>query len=256
MLDRMQLIAVSKQLFIWGVLCLVMSGCASNIVVKADIPAPLVQKLPLTGSMRYTDQFKNYVYLEAEKKRRALRSLDLAAAQTSLFDRVFGSLITLVSADTSSKDLIIEPEILDFQYTAPAETKLKQYEIWIKYRLKLRNKNSEKLADWTIKGYGKTPTGTLTSASSAFNSAATVALRDVGAQLSIRFGTQKIIKQLLAGDTPQPIFEEVEEPEEPAETRTEPKAIESAQAEPAADAASPEVSESNEQTTSEDSDES
>ena len=110
----------------------------------------------------------------------------------------------------------MNPEILDFQYSAPAETKLKQYEIWIKYRLKLSNQENQKLADWTIKGYGKTPTGLLTSASSAFNSAATVALRDVGAQLSIRFARQRTIKQLLAGQTPEPIAEpevEVAEPE-------------------------------------------
>ena len=216
MLDDAQFLHLFKRLATLTVLLLVLSGCANNVVVKADIPAPLVEKLPLTGSMIYNETFKNYVYLEAEKKRTALKSLDLAEAQTALFDRIFGSLITLVAPEEENKDLTIEPEILDFQYSAPAETKLKQYEIWIKYRLKLSNAKNQKLADWTIKGYGKTPTGLLTSASSAFNSAAAVALRDVGAQLSIRFAKQRTIKQLLNGNIPEPIPEEESE-EAPSE---------------------------------------
>lgn len=214
MLDDARFLMVSQRLVMLTVLVAVLSGCANNVIVKADIPAPLVEKLPLTGSMVYNDKFKNYVYLEAEKKRKSLKSLDLAAAQTALFDRVFGTLMTLVAPEIKDKDLNIEPEILDFQYSAPGETKLKQYEIWIKYRLRLSNSDNQKLADWTIKGYGKTPTGLLTSASSAFNSAANVALRDVGAQLSIRFAKQRTIKQLVNGSIPEPIPEpEVEEPQ-------------------------------------------
>lgn len=214
MLDDARFLMVSQRLVMLTVLVAVLSGCANNVIVKADIPAPLVEKLPLTGSMVYNDKFKNYVYLEAEKKRKSLKSLDLAAAQTALFDRVFGTLMTLVAPEIKDKDLNIEPEILDFQYSAPGETKLKQYEIWIKYRLRLSNSDNQKLADWTIKGYGKTPTGLLTSASSAFNSAANVALRDVGAQLSIRFAKQRTIKQLVNGSIPEPIPEpEVEDPQ-------------------------------------------
>ncbi len=231
MLDRVQLFGVSRRLLMLMASLAVLSGCANNVIVKADIPTPLVEKLPITGTMVYTERFKNYVYLEAEKKRRSLKSLDIAAAQISLFDRVFGSLMTLVGVEEPNKDLTIEPEILDFQYSAPGETKLKQYEVWIKYRLKLSNQDNQKLADWTIKGYGKTPTGLLTSASSAFNSAATVALRDVGAQLSLRFAKQRTIKQLLAGDTPQVISEPEVEPEPEPEVEPTPKpTLDSAQA--------------------------
>ena len=119
-----------------------------------------------------------------------------------MFEQVFGSLTNLVDVDDAARNLAIEPEILDFQYSSPSETKLKQYEIWIKYRLKLRDANDARIADWTIKGYGKTPTGLLTSASSAFNAATNVALRDVGAQLSIRFPRQRVVKTLLDGGTP------------------------------------------------------
>jgi len=148
-----------------------------------------------------------HLYLENEKKRGNLKSLDFTDAQVAMFDQVFGSLTNLVETDDSAMNLSIEPQILDFQYTAPSETKLKQYEIWIKYRLKLRDAQNASIADWTIKGYGKTPTGLLTSASSAFNAATNIALRDVGAQLLTRFPRQRVVKTLLDGGVPTPIPE-------------------------------------------------
>jgi len=173
----------------------------------------------------YAEEFKNYVYKESEKKR-ALKSLDFTDAQIEMFDQVFGSLITLVPADAPQRDLFIEPEILEIQYSAPKETKINQYEIWIKYRIKLTDAAGDKIADWIIKGYGKTPTAMLSSAASAFNSATTVALRDVGAQLSIGFPNQSKIKALMgAPDTPPDLTQEVE-PAETASTIEEPQSDE------------------------------
>ena len=182
-------------------LMLLFSACVSNVTVKGEVPQPLVKRLPITGKLIYTDAFKKYTYQEAEKSR-SLKSLDFSEAQINLFDTIFGSLLTLlpagVPASEQSVDLIIEPEVLDFQYTAPRETKLNLYEVWLKYRLKLTAKDGEQLADWIIKGYGKTPTAMLTSASTAFTLATNVALRDVGAQLAIRFPKQSSVKGLLS----------------------------------------------------------
>lgn len=173
-----------------------LSGCASNVVVKGHIPKPLIERLAINGSIRYTEEFRNYRYTETEKKR-ALKTLDFTDAQMTMFDQVFGSLMRVVPLTSADKQLIIEPEILEIQYTAPRETKINQYEVWIKYRIKLVDENEQKIADWIIKGYGKTPTAMLGSNSAGFNSAAIVALRDAGAQLSIGFGRQSKIKALV-----------------------------------------------------------
>jgi hypothetical protein len=178
------------------VLIAMLSACVSTVTVKGEVPEPLVKRLPINAKMSYTDAFKEYKYTEAEKGR-SLKSLDFSSAQINMFDTVFGRLLNLVQGEEQSPDLIIEPEILDFQYTAPRETNLKLYEVWLKYRLKLIGQDDKELADWTIKGYGKTPTASFTSASTAFKSATNVALRDVGAQLSIRLPKQSSIKGLL-----------------------------------------------------------
>jgi len=188
----------TKGLKLAGVLMLLslLGACANTVVVKGYIPEPLVEKLPLTASLNYTETFKAYTYEETEK-RRALKSLNFATAQITMFDNIFSQLVNLVDLDVPGKDLVIEPEILDLQYTAPRETKLNLYEVWLKYRLKITGANNEEIADWVVKGYGKTPTGLLTSASAAFNAATNIALRDVGAQLSLGFAKQDSIARLV-----------------------------------------------------------
>ena len=178
-----------------------LSACASNIVVEGNVPQPLIKRLPITASVTYSEEFKNFTYTENERARSAnLKSLNLSEAQVIMFDQVFASLFNMVSSDSASSDLKISPQILDFQYSAPAETKLKLYEVWLKYRIQVTDSQNQDLADWVVKGYGKTPAGgTFSSAGRALNAATNVALRDVGAQLSIGFEKQPSIQGLLAG---------------------------------------------------------
>jgi hypothetical protein len=209
MLDKMQYLISGQRcrLIFAASVMLWLSACASNVVVKSTFPRPLVPALPLDGALVLTEDFKSYTYFENAKARKSLKSLDMAAAHIMLFENVFDSLINLVGPEFPTKDLVIVPELLDFQYSSPSETQLKQYEVWLKYRLKITNGMNQKIADWTIKGYGKTPTSMLASAGSAFSAATTVALRDVGAQLAIQFPQQQVIQDILKGKAPDIIEE-------------------------------------------------
>ena len=183
-----------------SLLCMLMLGaCASSIVVTGSIPTPLIAKLPLAAELSYSDEFRRYNYEEKEKGR-ALKNLQFGQAQTSMFDGVFRHILTVVESPLSSGqaiDLRISPELLDFQYSVPRETSLNLYEVWLKYRVKITDPVDATIADWVVKGYGKTPTATLSSAATAFNAATNVALRDVGAQLAIGFVRQDAISQML-----------------------------------------------------------
>lgn len=201
---------------------LFLGGCTSHIIVEANVPTPLVERLPITAEIIYTDEFKDYTYTEAEKGR-SLKSLGFGVAQINMFDKILGSLLNLVGPEETA-ELTIEPQILDFQYTAPRETNLNLYEVWLRYRLKLSGKNDEKLADWTIKAYGKTPKASFSSAATAFNAATNVALRDVGAQLSIRLPNQSAIKGLL--DTPNNPTEQADEVQSSADAANQSAAAE------------------------------
>lgn len=175
---------------------LLLSSCAKNFQVVADIPTPLIDPIALTAQLDYSDEFQAYKFVEKSDDR-SLESVDFGIAQVSLFDSIFGSLFDISATGTDGHDLKIEPQILDFQYAEPKETKLKLYEVWVKYRLKVSDNKNEELADWVVKGYGKTPTSMLSSHLKAFNIACNVALRDVGAQLAIGFRNQPSIKAYL-----------------------------------------------------------
>lgn len=217
MLDNCKILYLAQRVGLVLTLLLLLNACASTIVVEGEVPQPLVNRLPLTGQMLYSDEFKTFTYIEAEKGR-SLKGLDFGAAQTGMFDTVFGRLLTLNSDAGQDIDISIEPQILDFQYTSPRETKLKMYEVWLKYRLRLIDREGQELADWTLKGYGKTPTLSMTTALTAFNMATIVALRDVGAQLAIRFPNQSSIKALVASKQTVPPVAPAESPAGNTET--------------------------------------
>lgn len=184
-------------------LLLLLTSCASNVVVQDQFPPPLVEQSPLTVILDYSDEFRQYSYIETGEKR-SLQSVDMGTAQVNLFNTVFAKMFNLIEQvetveGTTSvpADLKITPEILDFQYTLPRETKANVYEVWLKYRIQIRDNNNEIIDDWVVKGYGKTPTATLRSATKAFDTATNIALRDVGAQLAIGFKRQASIKDYL-----------------------------------------------------------
>jgi len=156
--------------------------------VTGDIPRPLIEPLPLSVEVVYTDEFRRYTYEESERGR-GLRSIAFGQAQVDLFDAIFNYTLQNV-AENQPYDLRVTPSLLDFQYSAPRETKLNLYEIWLKYRIKIEDSEGREVADWEVKGYGKTPTAMLSSAGKAFDSATNVALRDVGAQIAIGFRSQ------------------------------------------------------------------
>lgn len=175
---------------------LLLGGCVTSLKVQGSYPAPLIEKLDVSAKIIFPEEFKNYTYTEKSGKR-PLEAVGMGEAHVALFNRIFNSLLVLDSAPTENPELVITPQFLDFQYSVPRESTLNLFEVWIKYRLRVEGVNGEELADWVIKGYGKTPTGTFKLRGAAFNTAINVALRDVGAQISIGFIRQPSIRQYL-----------------------------------------------------------
>ncbi|NND00128.1 MAG: hypothetical protein HKN85_08100 [Gammaproteobacteria bacterium] len=193
--------------FGWALLALFMGGCAQNFVVTGDYPKPLIESTPIMAKMHFSEEFMTYKYLEKGEDR-SLQSVDFGVAQVQLFNRIFGSLFNLVEDDQQTADINIEPHVLDFQYSAPRETKLKLFEVWLKYRLRITDAEDQEIADWVVKGYGKTPTSLLSSNLKAFNIATVIALRDVGAQLAIGFRSQPSIAAFLSQRSDQKLAAE------------------------------------------------
>ena len=184
----------------WALLLLalgLLSACATNVTVTSQVPRPLVERLPLDARLHLTDEFVNYVYLEDDKKR-TITSLEFGAAQVNMFRKVLGGMFNVTEDPSAPVDLIVTPKVLSVQYSAPRETQLNIYEVFLKYRINITNGAGDEIADWVITGYGKTPTAQFKGAEVAFDAATNVALRDVGAQITIGIPLQKSIRKLVS----------------------------------------------------------
>ncbi len=89
--------------------------------------------------------------------------------------------------DYSQFDLLLSPRVDEFQYSMPRETKVNVFEIWIKYNMRVYSNDGQLIADWIMSAYGKTPTAFMKSKEEALNEAVIMALRDIGASLSLGF---------------------------------------------------------------------
>lgn len=195
---------------------ILLTACASNVVVSppATFPVPLVEPLPLRLAVHYPEEFKSYIYEQPvkqtnkkkKKKKRSKFSVAIGEAQTQLMRTVFGALFTSVKtvdidtldATSDEFDLLLVPEVLEFQFSTPRVTKVNVYEIWIKYQFSLQTADGEEIATWILPVYGKTPTKFLKSKDAAVNLATLVALRDCGAAFITGFSRVPEVRNLLA----------------------------------------------------------
>ena len=200
----------------------VLSGCgAKQVVVQGNFPAPLIEPLPMTLGVVYTEEFANHEFFdEAAGRAETDWLVKTGAAQVTFWDTVFDKMFSRVVHIRSHDDLhtyedqvdaIIIPYIQDLQYTIPTHTNVKIYEIWMRYRFRLvtindihDHENGElsynpdsSFADWQLSAYGKTPTAFMQSDEAAVNLAAVVALRDAGANFITSFTRVPDIEQWL-----------------------------------------------------------
>ena len=197
-------------------LCLTLlgAGCASKqVVVEGKFPAPLLDPLPITMGVIYPSAFAQHEFFDKAKGRAESDWLvKTGEAQVEFWDILLTGLFDevvhirdweTVQARSGDIDGVLIPAIAELQYTIPTHTNVKVYEIWMRYEFRLVDIGAihqqedgalsfnpeERIAQWPITAYGKTPTAFLQSDEDAVNLAAVVALRDAGAHFITTFGS-------------------------------------------------------------------
>ena len=191
---------------------LMSSGCGTRqVVVEGRFPSPLMEPLPITLGVVYSDEFaKHEFYDEAVGRNESDWLVRTGDAQVEFWNTLLGGMFerVVVIKDHDSLhaidgriDAVLVPYVEDLQYTIPLHTNVKVYEIWMRYRFRLVDVASihdhdngdisyhptESFADFQLSAYGKTPTVFLQSDEEAVNLAAVVALRDAGAHFATAF---------------------------------------------------------------------
>ena len=205
--------------------CIVMllTACgAKQVIVQGNFPEPLLEPVPLSIGVVYTDEFANHEFFDEAAGRTDTDWLvSTGAAQVEFWDTLLGGMFKRIvrlreHADLheheNQLDAVIVPYIEDLQYTIPTHTNIKIYEIWMRYRFQLvslddiHDHDNDALtlnpdvsfADWQLTAYGKTPTAFMQTDEAAVNLAAVVALRDAGANFVTSFQRVPQVAQWLA----------------------------------------------------------
>ncbi|HWK55505.1 MAG TPA: hypothetical protein VNR18_14095 [Hyphomicrobiales bacterium] len=178
-------------------LALLCAACSvSTITLSGNYPAPLTRKLPLTVGVYYPEELRSFSYVETDDESGEDQYIiESGAAQVQLFNTVLPAMFeSVVQLDTLEMvganpqlDAVFVPVLEEFQLGLPSKTKLNVYEIWLKYNMRLSKANGDYIADWVMTAYGKSPDENFQSVDAGVKDAATVAMRDLAASLSLGF---------------------------------------------------------------------
>ena len=189
------------------------AACGGAQVKLADptIPAPLIDRLPITVAARYPENFQHFVH-EEQVIGKEKWTIDLGRANSLLFTQLFESMFTeymVIDHETNPQDLgidaLIEPAIDAFEFSVPNQSQTEEFAVWIRYRIKIYDDKGDQIANWPISAYGKAPSTTF-GGDAALRRDAVLAMRDAAAlvimQMDKATGISKLSEAARARNDP------------------------------------------------------
>jgi hypothetical protein len=160
-----------------------------------------VDKIPLSVAVRYPDEFDHYVH-EEQVIGKEKWTIDLGQSNELLFTNLFGSMfndLTVVDNDVEPRDLrvdaLIEPSIDAFEFSTPSQSQTHAFAVWIRYRIKIFDRDGKQFANWPISAYGKSQSTTM-GGDEALQRAAVLAMRDAAALIVMQLDKTTRISRL------------------------------------------------------------
>jgi hypothetical protein len=184
--------------------CAWLGGCAQSVVVNAEFPAPLVERLPVRLGVVFDQELRDFEHHE-EIPQAATWTVRLGDASIAMLEPLFQSMFQETrevpemptgTAASIGLDGIIKPTLEKFEFDVPVSGRDKFAEVWLQYRLDLYDANGELVANWPVTGYGKAELHR-TNHEGSVNQAAVVAMREVGATIATKFAQQPQISYWL-----------------------------------------------------------
>ena len=171
---------------------LLLIGCSSqNLVIDTFIPKPLVKmNESISVKLIFDDQIQNFIFSPEElQKREASIEINFGNTQQMLFENIFSSFFKLHKTETINNPddsiILIDIKLDKFEYLTPQMAANQKYSVWFKYNINIKDNNEQNIDDWIVTGYGEQETG-IFQGDEAFKRAIRIALRDTGANLSIK----------------------------------------------------------------------
>ena len=187
-----------------------LSACSTQVSVPDPrIPAPLIAPLPLSVGVRYPESFDHFVHEEQVIGKEKWK-IDLGQSNKMLFEKLFASMFTGYrvvgsTGDPASLgvDALIEPSIDAFEFSVPEQSQTDSFAVWIRYRIKIFDRNGTQIANWPISAYGKSQTSTF-GGDDALRRAAVLAMRDAAALIIMQMDKSTGISSLVKTENTLP----------------------------------------------------
>jgi len=208
--DTKNLITKLRTGLIWLSLVALAAGCSKSVRMDPPtIPPPNINRIPVVVAVRFPENFENFVHEEEVLGREEWR-INLGRANavffTQLLTYMFDEIIMLQPGDDSEDfefDALIEPSIDAFEFSVPNQTKTDAFAVWIRYRIKIYDRDGRMVANQPLSAYGKSLTTTM-GGSDALRRAAVLAMRDAAALMIMKFDQQTIFTALADPETTLP----------------------------------------------------
>ncbi len=193
---------------VWLAACIVLTGCAHEVVVETGFPDPLIEQVPLNVGVFYTDALRNYTYDE-DLPNDASWSFSIGAANIRMFDTALTAMFTRVTPVTShggtgvpfdELDVIIEPELEAFEFSLPRQSRSDQYGVWIRYNLRVYAPDGTLQTTWPLSAYGQSDSRTF-GGNKPMEAAVIQAMRDAIASMVTGFTDAPTVRTILFPDT-------------------------------------------------------
>jgi len=184
---------------------IVLAGCSSTTTMEEPtIPAPRTEMIPVAVALRIPEEFNDFVHEESILGKDTW-TIHLGRANASFFEQLFGYLftdVTVIGPDDDARDIqfdaLIEPSIDGFEFSVPTQSKTEAFAVWIRYRLRVFDREGNNASNWTVSAYGKSEKQGM-NGSRALQRAAVLAMRDAAALIIMQMDKATQISALANG---------------------------------------------------------
>ncbi|HEX9708286.1 MAG TPA: hypothetical protein VGA24_11675 [Steroidobacteraceae bacterium] len=193
-------------------LCLaLLSGCtATRLTTQAQLPPPLIEKLPARVGIYYSKEFSEYVHRETRGT--IDYEINLGPAHVTNLDwllkAMFAELVpvedpTKVSDVRPPLVFVLEPKFEEYSFLTPRDVAGEAFIVTIRYLLTLYDGSGGRVDSFTFTGYGREKAHTLAS-KEPLQIATQRAMRDAGAKVAVELADQEAVRLLMrnAGGIP------------------------------------------------------
>lgn len=183
---------------------LLLAGCtATKLTTQAQLPPPLIDKLPVRVGVHYSKEFAEYVHKETRSQ--IDYEVTLGPAHVTNLNWLLGAMfaeLVEVADPAAVADIrppllfVLEPKFEEFSFLTPKDVAGEAFVVTIRYLLTLYDGSGGRVDSFTYTGYGREKARTLAS-KEPLAIATQRAMRDAGAKVAVELTDQEAVRLLL-----------------------------------------------------------